>query len=85
MAEAIITKKHVVLTAQADSCYLDRLREYVAAAEAEDASLAKKGERFAASFAKRQRRNLDAIIAEPESRRYRDYIDPVIHAQEGIL
>ena len=67
----------------ADDSYLERLREYVAAAEAKDASLVRKGERFAQSLASRQRRNLDLIISNPRSRRYRDYIMPALAAQEG--
>lgn len=50
------------------------LQAFVAKAQADDASLAKKTVRFAEAFARRQKRETKRILSRPESKAYKDYI-----------
>ena len=55
------------------------LQDFVASEERNDASLARRGEHFRRNLAERQARNTAKILAHPESKAYRDYIETPAH------
>ena len=58
---------------------MERLRRMVALAEEASPALKRRGERFRRSLAERQDRNTAKILAHPESKAYRDYIETPAH------